>query len=385
MNDFSKIEEIYHAALAFPEAKREAFIRKSCGEDFELRREVESLLSFDKQARSFIELPPDDLAAAVVTSQNSESLIGKTVNNYRVLSFLGAGGMGEVYLAEDVRLGRKLALKLLPPNLSSHPERKMRFEQEARAASALNHPNIITIYGFEQTDEANFIVTEFIDGVTLRDRLKREPLSATDAIDIAIQIASALEAAHSVGVIHRDIKPANIMLRRDKIAKILDFGLAKLTTISGSDSFDTKDFTEQNRVMGTINYMSPEQALGEPLDARTDIFSLGVALYEMLTGVQPFRGGSEAAIYNHILNTEPAPISEIKPDIPPDLEEIISRAIDKNAENRFQTAADLRIALEKVKNRINSGETAVRKRPLRKSQNRRRQIAVFAAAASLFF
>lgn len=379
MNDFAKIEEIYHAALALPEAKREAFIRKSCGEDFDLRREVESLLSFDNHARSFIELPPDDLAAAVVSSQNSESLIGKTVNNYRVLSFLGAGGMGEVYLAEDVRLGRKLALKLLPPNLSSHPERKMRFEQEARAASALNHPNIITIYGFEQTDEANFIVTEFIDGTTLRDRLKREPLSATDAIDIAIQIASALEAAHLIGVIHRDIKPANIMLRSDKIAKILDFGLAKLTAISGSESFDTKDFTEQHRVMGTINYMSPEQALGEPLDARTDIYSLGVSLYEMLTGNQPFSGGSEAAIYNHILNTEPAPIAEIKPDIPPDLEEVISRAMEKIAANRFQTATDLRSALEKVKNRINSGEAVVRKRPLGKPQNRRKT-AIFVAA-----
>lgn len=379
MNDFAKIEEIYHHALEKKPDEREAFLREVCAGNAELCREVESLLSFDEDARSFIESPPDDLAAAVVGLQNTESLIGKTVNHYCVISLLGAGGMGEVYLAEDTKLGRKVALKLLPPKLSSHPERKRRFEQEARATSSLNHPNIITIYGFEHSNELDFITTEFIDGENLRERFAREPLSVTDTLDIAIQISSALEAAHSVGVIHRDIKPANIMLRRDRIAKILDFGLAKLTADNNSNSFETKDLTGQNCVMGTINYMSPEQALGETLDVRTDIFSLGVVLYEMLIGIQPFKGNSEAAIYNHILNKKPAPPSKIKKSVPPDLEEIVIRAMEKDAKKRFQNAADLRVALEKVKRRINSGET-VRRSLKKKTKNRRNKTAIFAGA-----
>jgi eukaryotic-like serine/threonine-protein kinase len=382
--DLAKIEEIYYAALEKPPTEREAFLRETCGNDDKLRREVESLLSFDEKARDFIETPPDDLAAAFIGNRRNEDFINRQFNHYRVLSLLGAGGMGEVYLAEDTKLGRKIALKLLPPQLSANPERKARFEQEARAASALNHPNIITIYGVEEFDGFNFIATEFIDGETLRQRLEKASFSVAETLDIAIQLASALEAAHSVGIIHRDIKPANIMIRRDRIAKILDFGLAKLTA-ADSGSFDTNDLTGQRRVMGTINYMSPEQALGERVDARTDIFSLGVVLYEMLTGVQPFKANSEAAIYNKIINKDAEPITEIEQSVPPDLEEVINRAMKKEADERFQTAADLRVALENVRQRLNTGEAVAVSRSFgQKTKSSRNKIAVFAAFATVF-
>ena len=228
MSNIAKIEEIYHAALEKPLAERDEFLKKACGDDEELRREVESLLSFDEQAADFIETPPEDLAANLFAKQNNEDIIGKTLNHYRVISQLGAGGMGEVYLAEDTKLKRKIALKLLPLQFSTDAERKRRFEQEARAVSALNHPNIITIYGIEEAEDLEFIATELIDGETLREKIKEKPFTWQEMLNIAIQITSALESAHSVGIIHRDIKPANIMIRRDGIVKVLDFGLGKI-------------------------------------------------------------------------------------------------------------------------------------------------------------
>ena len=209
--------------------------------------------------------------------------------------------MGEVYLAEDTKLHRQIALKILTPQFENDVERIKRFKKEARAVSALNHPNIITIYAIEETETGNFIATEFIDGQTLRERIAERPMSWQEAVKIAIQITGALKTAHSVGIIHRDIKPANIMIRRDGIVKVLDFGLAKLTGPDSGD-FETREHTAPNRLMGTINYMSPEQVLGEPVDARTDIFSFGVVLYEMLSGVMPFAGASDAAIYNATIN-----------------------------------------------------------------------------------
>ncbi len=386
MTDLAKIEEIYHAALSVPLELRQEFVRTACAGDDSLRREVESFLSLTEKAASFIESTPGDLAAALMENkEDDENLIGRELNHYLVISLLGAGGMGKVYLAEDTRLGRKIALKLLPSQLSSNPERRARFEQEARSASALNHPNIITIHGFEEFDGFNFIATEFIDGETLRERLQRSPLSIAETLNIAVQLASALEAAHAVGVIHRDIKPANIMLRRDRIAKILDFGLAKLTA-ANSDSFDTKDLTGQKRVMGTINYMSPEQALGERLDARTDIFSLGVVIYEMLSGIQPFRGNSEAAVYDAILNRDAAPLTDFKQDLPLDLIEIVSRAMRKNADERFQTAAELRVTLENARHRLNTGEMIAASEPDKRKINfLRKPSAVFAAVIIIIF
>lgn len=373
MSNLARIEKIYYAALERPASERAAFLAEACGADAELRREVESLLAFDEQAADFIETPPEDLAASLFEKGANQSIVGKTLNHYRVLAPLDAGGMGEVYLAEDVKLGRKIALKLLPPQFAADVERKKRFELEARAVSALNHPNIITIYGIEEAGNLSFIAAELIEGQTLRERIAEEALTWQETVEIAVQITSALESAHSVGIIHRDIKPANIMIRRDRIVKVLDFGLAKLTAkIFDFGDFATRDQTAPNRVMGTINYMSPEQALGERVDARTDIFSLGVVLYEMLTGAQPFAGGSEAAIYNKILNKDVL-LTEIRKDVPADLAEIVRRAMKKNADERFQTAAEMRAALETVKKRLNSGEVNVVK-PARQQKITRRLI-----------
>lgn len=353
MRDLTKIEEIYHAALEKSLAERDQFLKQTCGDDDELRREVESLLAFDEQAEHFIEMPPEDIAAAIFAEPQNANLVGKMLNHYRVTAVLGVGGMGEVYLAEDTKLGRKTALKILPPQFSSDAERKARFEQEARAASALNHPNIITIYSIEKAENLDFIATELVEGKTLREQMHEKPFSAEETVEIALQITSALEAAHSVGIIHRDIKPANIMIRRDGYVKILDFGLAKLT-MSGVDSagFDTREQTAPNRVMGTINYMSPEQALGEKLDSRTDIFSLGVVLYEMLSGVQPFAGVSDAAVYNATINKNPPSLLETNSAIPKALDEIIKHTIEKKREDRYQTVSDLSRDLQTLKQNL---------------------------------
>ncbi len=359
MKDISKIEEIYHQALQIPSEKRDDFLRNFCGNDNELLSEVESLLSFDEQAKDFIETPPIDVAANLINEQNKERLIGRRFSHYQILEKLGAGGMGEVYLAEDTKLNRKVALKLLPLQFSQDLERRKRFEKEARAVSSLNHPNIITIYGIEKTEDFNFIATELVKGKTLRERIAEKPFDPKEAIEIGIQIADALDSAHSLGIIHRDIKPANIMIRQDGIVKVLDFGLAKLSKHGGdSGDFETREHTAPNGVMGTINYMSPEQALGEIVDFRTDIFSFGVVLYEMLTGVKPFDGVSDAAIYNATLNQNPPALSELKSEIPLALEKIVFHAIEKKQADRYQTISELKRDLQEFKENPNSNSLA---------------------------
>lgn len=352
MTNLSKIEEIYHCALELPAEERLSFVEASCGGDEELFGEVMSLINLDLDAENFIESPPDDVAAGVMTSLDSKSdIVGKLLDKYRVIGRIAAGGMGEVYLAEDTKLERKVALKILPPQFSSDHERQLRFEQEAKAISSLNHRNIITIYDIEEVNGISFIATEYVDGETLRDRIARSSLTWQDAVGFAIQIAAALSAAHSVGIIHRDIKPANVMIREDGDVKVLDFGLAKLTTPTGqSGSFDTRDHTAQTRVMGTINYMSPEQALGEHLNERTDIFSLGVVLYEMVSGKQPFAGASEAAVYNSTINHAPPHLRTCNPNIPAELDRIVSRAMEKEPNKRYQSSAELHADLESLRN-----------------------------------
>lgn len=346
MNELARIEEIYHAVVDLPEEERHRFLSESCGDNTELRSEVESLLSFDEKAGSFIEKPPDDLAAALLADRPGHDIVGKKIDHYRIVSQLGSGGMGEVFLAEDTKLFRKVALKLLPAQFASSKERKLRFEREARAVSALNHRNIITIYEIQEVEGFSFMATEFVDGRTLNDLIADGPIPWQDAAKIGAQIASALDAAHSVGIIHRDIKPANIMVRPDGDVKVLDFGLAKLTAPPGeSGSFDTRDHNARNRVMGTIHYMSPEQALGADLDERTDIFSLGVVLYEVLTGQRPFAGQSDAAVYNAIINAKPQPIGDLQPDIPQEFAEIVDIAMAKDPDHRFGSAAELHDAL----------------------------------------
>ncbi len=341
-----RIEEIYHAAMEVLPADRLSFLNESCGDDEDLRREVESLLAVTGDSNNIFNTPPEALASEMFSNkEDPANLAGKEISHYKVIRLLGAGGMGEVYLAEDTKLRRKIALKILPLQFETDAERKKRFEKEARAISALNHPNIITIYEIEEAEGISFMATEFIDGQTLRELLSEKPFSWQQAVKIAIQTAGALDSAHSVGIVHRDIKPANIMIRRDGIVKVLDFGLAKLTAPVSGD-FETRDLTAPHRVMGTLNYMSPEQALGQRIDARTDIFSFGVVLYEMLTRDLPFAGASDKAVYNAAIRKTLPSVCESNPEIPPTLDQIVKHALEKDRDVRYQTFADLRADLK---------------------------------------
>jgi serine/threonine protein kinase len=254
---WQKIEQLFHSALGQPPAERAAFLDDACAGDESLRREIELLLAADSQKESSIEALPSMVAVAWVAKGGRKSLVGELIGHYRITTMLGAGGMGEVYLAEDTKLGRKIALKFLPHQYTEDEERVRRFEQEARAASALNHPNIITIYEIGHWNDINFIATEFIEGQTLRERMQHKPVPVAEALDIGVQVANALAAAHAAGIVHRDIKPANVMVRSDGYVKVLDFGLAKLTLTSDTPAtsppvaVDAK--TDPGRVMGTIN------------------------------------------------------------------------------------------------------------------------------------
>jgi serine/threonine-protein kinase len=287
---------------------------------------------------------------------DSELPANSTLSHYRIVSKIGSGGMGEVYLAEDTRLGRKVALKILNADLTRHEDRVRRFEQEARAASALSHPNILTIFDIGKEDPTHFIATEFIDGQTLRSTLTRARMKISEVLDIALQVAGALAAAHASGIIHRDIKPENIMVRSDGLIKVLDFGLAKLveaeapSTDSGARTI-AKANTDPGTVMGTAAYMSPEQARGQKVDARTDIFSLGVVIYEMIAGRTPFEGETASHIIVSILEKEPAPLMRSSPDAPAELERIVTKALAKDADERYQTIKDLLIDLKRLKQR----------------------------------
>jgi serine/threonine-protein kinase len=277
------------------------------------------------------------------------------ISHYRIISKLGAGGMGEVYLAEDTRLDRKVALKILPEEFTKSEDRLRRFTQEARAASALNHPNIITIYDIGQSGEAHFIATEFIEGRTLGQHMKRARMTLGELLDVAVQIASALSAAHQAGIIHRDIKPENIMVRPDGYIKILDFGLAKLAEPPPATSADTqaptmaRTATEPGLLLGTLGYMSPEQARGKEIDARTDVFSFGVLIYEAVTGRPPFEGETTSDIIASILRSEPQPISSYLPDAPFELQRIVGKALRKDKEERYQTMKDMLVDLKSLK------------------------------------
>ena len=282
---------------------------------------------------------------------------GSKLGRYEIRSKIGEGGMGEVYLALDTKLGRKVALKILPADLASNQDRMRRFTQEAKAASALNHPNILTIYEIDETDSGDFIATEFIDGKTLRDRMRREPLKLSDVLEVAAQIASALSAAHDAGIVHRDIKPENIMVRRDGLVKVLDFGLAKLTERLPPESVDTEAptsvKTDPGTVVGTAVYMSPEQARGVEVDARTDIFSLGVVIYEMVSGRLPFDGSTSSEVVASILGEkEPQLLARYSREVPTELERIASKALRKNREERYQTIKDLLLDLKSLKQEL---------------------------------
>jgi Tol biopolymer transport system component/serine/threonine protein kinase len=348
---FGQIDGILEAALERDDGARPAFLDSACKGDDELRSEVESLLAAHGRAANFIESNALEVLARAAARQAGTDRVGRSLGPYNILSPLGAGGMGEVYLAEDVRLNRRVALKLLPAAFTEDQERVRRFGREAHAASALNHPNIVTIHEVGEWDGVHFIATEFVEGRTLRSLIAGEGLKAGDALSVASQVAEALAAAHAAGIIHRDIKPENIMLRPDGYAKVLDFGIAKLTERGATPPDASPEAsegirTETGAVVGTVAYMSPEQALGQKLDQRTDVFSIGVILYEMLTGEHPFRGATNAATFDRILNHHPPTPSVADSEAAAELERVLCRSLEKNRELRYQTAADLRAELK---------------------------------------
>jgi TolB-like protein/Flp pilus assembly protein TadD len=365
---WKQINDLFQSATECPPKERAAFLDQASRGDEGLRREVESLLTSYERAENFIESPAFEVAPELLTNDKAGALVGALIGHYRVESLIGIGGMGEVYLARDERLGRKVALKLLPERLTADETQLSRFKTEARAASALNHPNILTVYEIGVEGNRHFIATEFIEGITLRTLLARGRMNLHDALEIAVQVASALSAAHEAGVVHRDIKPENIMLRPDGYAKVLDFGIAKLTEQQPeSDSHDLGTTTLQTQpglVLGTARYMSPEQARGQKMDARSDIWSLGVVIYEMVGGIPPFAGETPSDCIASILKTEPPSLSGVLPDVPVKLQSIVQKALRKNRDERYQTIkemlADLR-RLKEVSESITSGWKRQRK------------------------
>jgi Tol biopolymer transport system component len=342
------VKEVFEAALGHAPQERPAFLDQACGGDELLCSEVESLLSSYEQEKSFMETPAAALAAQSLVKEESAALVGQQLGHFQIVREIGRGGMGVVYLAQDVSLDRPVALKLLPKHLTSDPNRLRRFEREARAASALNHHNILTIYEIAQLEGLHSIATEFIDGVTLRERIKCKDLELSETLNIAEQIASALVAAHEAGIVHRDIKPENVMLRRDGYVKVLDFGLAKLTeqqTVKRVNELAaTAVANTDTGIMGTVGYMSPEQARGESVDHRTDIFSLGVVIYEMVTGHMPFEAG---AIVPSV-EQEPPPLAHYAPETPAELQLIVNKALRQNRDERYQTTTELLTDLKSV-------------------------------------
>ena len=352
---WQKVNELFTAVVDLEPEQRVASLDRSCADDQELRREVETLLASDSLGWDLIDKPAVEMAAPLLANEQPQLTPGQRLSHYQIIRLIGTGGMGEVYLAQDELLKRKVAVKLLPADYTQDKQRLRRFQQEAQSASALNHPNILTIHELGDVNGQQFIATEFVEGEPLRERLKRTPLNLGETLDITIQIAGALVAAHKAGIIHRDIKPENIMLRHDGYVKVLDFGLAKLTE-QPEPATETHAAENVNissgLVMGTVKYMSPEQARGQSVDSRTDIFSLGVVLYEMVTGHAPFKGENTSDFVKSILRDAARPLAEYTLDAPEELQGIISKALDKNRGKRYQSANELLVALKALRQKL---------------------------------
>jgi serine/threonine protein kinase/TPR repeat protein len=360
------IEELYHTASGLPDDQRDSFLKAACGEDESLLREIESLLRHGDTPKCILDSPAVAvMAKAIVVDElqsNTSFLEGKSVSHYRIIETIGRGGMGVIYKAKDLKLGRMVALKLLPDYLARDEQALQRFEREARAASALNHPNICTVYEIDEADGLHFISIELLQGETLKSRMAHGPLSIKEILEIARDVCHALEAAHSTGIVHRDIKPANIFLTLSSAAKVLDFGVAKRvgseleksraeTSFSVATNFDIT-LTIPGAQLGTAAYMSPEQAAGKSVDGRSDIFSLGAVLYEMATGQLPFRKDTAADLIRAIQDENPTPIIDVNRETSPALSRIVDKAMQKEPCLRYQTVAEMYVDLAALRSRL---------------------------------
>src|SRR5829696_2020996 len=352
---WKQIDALLEQAFEQPAKEREAFVVAASQDNPVLRDEVLSLLKAQLQAGKFMERSAMNVAAHALAQDSKlttivSTLAGQEIESYRIEKLLGAGGMGEVYLARDLKLGRMIALKVLPLHFVVDADRLSRFQREARALSSLNHPNLVTIYEVGEANGLHFIAMELVEGRALSSL--RGKLSLKELLSIVAQAAEALAAAHQSGIVHRDVKPDNVMVRPDGYAKVLDFGLVKLTEAAPAQSDAAQ--TQLGVAMGTLAYMSPEQASGEPVDHRTDIWSLGVVLYELSTGRKPFSGESRRAIINAILSIEPDAATTIDTSLPPELDRLLSKALEKDRELRYQTASDFRADVRRLLRQIDS-------------------------------
>ena len=396
---FQTIEGIFYSALDCAPEQIEAFLEKACAGDESLRSQVETLLASHQRVGDFIQDPVAELATRILESEEVDPLVGQTFGHYQLIERIGGGGMGEVYLARDIVTGRKAALKLLPSRFTGDPERLRRFEQEAQAVVALNHPNIVTVYEVGEDRSTHYIASELIAGVTLRERLARGRVAVEEALDLTIQVAGALAAAHEVGIVHRDIKPENIMLRPDGYVKVLDFGIAKLAEQPVSVAITDENLgpdlvlhTRLGSIVGTVRYMSPEQARGEPVRQSSDIWSLGTVLYEMLAGRAPFSGSSATEVRNAILTLEPPPLPCADAGIPLELQQIVTRALCKDPNERYASARELMDSLKGVRHRmeVRAESERLTKKPAAFSSLRSRAalvtlIAVVPAIGAIYF
>jgi serine/threonine protein kinase len=348
-----EIEQLYHAALECDECRRAAYLHEVCAGDDALRQEVESLLAQESRAEQFLETPALEVAAKLLAEHPSKSSqVGKQLGSYKIVSLLGAGGMGEVYQAHDTKLGRDVAIKVLPSAFVHDAERLARFQREARMLAALNHPNIATIYGLEQSDDVHYLVMELVAGQTLAERVSAGSLGVKEALEIGGQIAEALEAAHEKGVIHRDLKPANVKVTLEGRVKVLDFGLAK--AFAGDGGLDISNAptltavgTQEGRILGTPAYMSPEQARGKPVDKRTDIWAFGCVLYELLTGKEAFRGETVSDTITAVLEREPD-WQAVPPATSGKIRDLLRRSMQKDSQHRLRDIGDARIEIEEA-------------------------------------